>query len=194
LYSNKLAYMSKRPGASSFGALLAKKAKTDQQTAADQVSQNQITSSKNRYLSTPVQPAKALSVFLTNARTAARNFLPKETKYPVTKPFCEIEARLGILKLPFGATDRRVTSSGPKHHNGVVVEAFHCHQQPGCVMESGVSRTHFVTWTHGGLVSRVERILFDGYFPFVSHRTLGFRHFITERSWANRSSPRSHGS
>ena len=142
--------MSKRPGG--FGALLAKKAKTDQQTAADHASQNQNVN-KNRYLSTPVVPAKALSIFLVNARGAARRFLPKETKYPVTRPFCEIEARLGILKLPFGAADRRVTSSGPKQHNGVVVEAFHCHQQPACGMEAGISRTHYVTWTQQGLVS-----------------------------------------
>ncbi|CAB9512432.1 capping enzyme subunit alpha [Seminavis robusta] len=139
--------MSKRPGG--FNALLAKKAKTDQRTAAD--GSHGHNPNRNRYLATPVQPQNALSKFLMQARAAARRFLPKETKYPVTTPFCEVEARLGVLKLPFGAADRRVTSSGPKQHNGHVVETFHVHQQPNPVMESGLSRTHFQTWTQGGL-------------------------------------------
>ena len=146
--------MSRRPG-SDFANILKKKQKTDQQTSAAQASHaNSNASSRNKYLSTPVQPERALAIFLTQARQAARRFLPKEsTTYPVTKPFCEIEARFGILKLPFGQRDRRVTSSGPKLHNGTVVKAFHCHQEPSPAMESGVSRTHFVTWTQGGLVS-----------------------------------------
>lgn len=147
--------MSKRSGTSGFAGLLAKKKKTDEETAANQAAQAaNSASSKNRYLSTPVQPERALAIFLAQARHAARRFLPKETTtYPITKPFCEVEARLGILKLPFGTRDRRVTSSGPKVHNGTTVKAFHCHQEPNCNMESGVSRTHFQTWTQGGLVS-----------------------------------------
>jgi len=147
--------MSKRGGGggSGFSDLLKKKQKTDAATAEHSAAANSNAGSKNRYLSTPVQPERALAIFLNQARQAARRFLPKEsTTYPVTKPFCEIEARFGILKLPFGQRDRRVTSSGPKLHSGTVVKAFHCHQEPPPVMESGVSRTHFVTWTHGGLV------------------------------------------
>ena len=144
--------MSKRPGG--FADLLAKKAKTDRQTNAENAAQVSNPASTNRYLSSPVPPEGALATFLVQARNAARRFLPKETTtYPVTNPFCEIEARLGILKLPFGTRDRRVTSSGPKMQNGKTVKAFHVHQQPPCVMESGVSRTHFLTWTQGGLVS-----------------------------------------
>lgn len=145
--------MSKRSGGS-FGDLLKKKRKTVEQTSAANAAQaNSHAAHKNRYLSTPIQPEKALAIFLTQARHAARRFLPKEaTTYPVTKPFCEIEARFGILKLPFGQRDRRVTSSGPKLHHGTVVKAFHCHQEPAPAMESGVSRTHFTTWTQGGLV------------------------------------------
>jgi len=143
--------MSKRPGG--FADLLAKKAKTDRQTNAEQAAQASNPASKNRYLSSPVPPESALASFLLQSRHAAKQFLPKEITFPITKPFCEIEARLGILKLPFGQRDRRVASSGPKSKDGKPVKAFHCHQQPNCVMESGVSRTHFLTWTQGGLVS-----------------------------------------
>lgn len=139
--------MSKRPGG--FGALLAKKAKLDQQTAENRASTAN-NNPKNRYLSQPVQPVRSLAGWLVEARNASRKFLPKETTtYPITKPFCEIEARLGILKQPFGGT-QRVTSSGPKHFKGQMVETFQCKQE--AAMESGVSRTHFVSWTQGGVV------------------------------------------
>ena len=91
-----------------------------------------------------------LATWLIEARNSARKFLPKETtSYPITKPFCEIEARLGILKQPYGG-NQRVTSSGPKPFNGTTVETYHCRQE--AAMESGVSRTHFVAWTQGGVV------------------------------------------
>ena len=151
--------MSKRGGGGGLSALMAKKQKTDSQTAADAASQQQ-NNNRNKYLSQPVRPDHTLAIFLAQARQAARRFLPKEaTTYPVTTPFCEIEVRLGILKLPFGQRDRRVCSSGPKHVNGMTVQAFHCCQQPPPSMESGVSRTHFLKWTQAGLV-RVVYIMF----------------------------------
>ena len=158
----------KRPAGNFTADLLKKKAKTDTQTAAnaDSAAGNN-PGNKNRYLSTPVQPERALAIFLTETRNAARRFLPKETtQYPIQKPFCEVEARFGILKLPFGNRDRRVTSSGPKQHSGQVVKAFHCHQEPHCAMESGVSRTHFSRWTQGGLV-RYNIGLFILYYSLV---------------------------
>ena len=95
-----------------------------------------------------------MATWLVEARNAARNFLPKETTtYPITKPFCEIEARLGILKQPFGGT-QRVTSSGPKHFKNHMVETFQ--NKLDVAMESGVSRTHFITWTQGGVVRSTE--------------------------------------
>jgi len=140
--------MSKR-GSSGLAGLLSKKAKTDEQSVNN--SSNARSKNTNRYLSSPVVPERALSMFLTQARNSARKMLPKEsTKYPVTKPFCEVEARLGILKLPFG-TDRRVTSSGPKHVNGNLVRTFFCNQEPACRMKSGVTRSHFSKWTMAGL-------------------------------------------
>lgn len=144
--------MSKRGGG--FADLLKKKQKTEQQTSADRaaIATSNAAGGKNKYLSKPVHPVQTLSLFLFQARNAARKFLPKETTtYPVSKPFCEIEARIGILKLPFGTRDRRVTSSGPKLQNGQVVQAFHCSQDPSPAMESGVSRTHFTMWTQGGI-------------------------------------------
>ena len=97
-----------------------------------------------------IVPVRSLAQWLVDARNAARKFLPKETTtYPITKPFCEIEARLGILKQPFGGR-QRVTSSGPKQFKGQMVETFQCKQE--AAMESGVSRTHFVFWTQGGVV------------------------------------------
>lgn len=68
------------------------------------------------------------------------------------QPFCEIEARIGILKSPFGTHDRRVCSSGPKQVNGQAAKAFQCSEiEPRCFFESGITRSHNVHWTQAGL-------------------------------------------
>jgi hypothetical protein len=129
------------------GGMLAKKSKLDDQTATPR-STNPAASLKNPFLAKPVQPEKFIQIFLTQARNSARKFLPKSTTFPVSKPFCEIEARIGMLKVK----QRRVTSSGPKRIQQTVVQAFDCSslpQQPS--MESGVSRSHYVHWTQAGL-------------------------------------------
>ena len=136
--------MPKRQG-SAFAALLAKQAKTAEETAADRASrppQNQIPSC----LSKPVGIISAIVEFLEQAQKKAVELQHHEL---------EIEARLGILEPTFGAP-RRVTSSGPKQQNGHFVEAFHCSQ---CRMNAGVSRTHFMTWTEGGKVWASAHIL-----------------------------------
>jgi hypothetical protein len=110
----------------------------------------------NRYLAHPVDPVKTLQIFLTQVRTSARNFLPKEQrKFPITVPFCEVEARLGILKVPHSM--QRVTSSGAKSvttasGKRAVASAFDCSNvDPRCVMESGISRRHATQWTTTGV-------------------------------------------
>ena len=103
-------------------------------------------------------------MFLIQARTSARNYLPKsQQKFPIQKPFCEIEARLGVLGVPHSVPMRRVTSSGAKMAPGTnkVVKAFECSSvQPRCVMGSGVSRSHFAKWTSDGNHSAVLRQAF----------------------------------
>jgi hypothetical protein len=147
--------MSKRPGG--LGGLLAKRAKLDEQVerpsggggAGAGGAGGPAGDLKNPFLSRPVQPEKSISQFLQQARQAAINYLPKEQQgKPITVPFCEIEARLGVLKV----NDRRVTSSGPKLIRNTVVPAFDCTQlaqRPA--LESGLSRSHYVHWTLAGL-------------------------------------------
>jgi hypothetical protein len=110
----------------------------------------------NRYLAHPVDPEKTLQIFLTQVRTSARNFLPREQrKFPITVPFCEVEARLGILKVPHSM--QRVTSSGAKKATTssgkqAFAAAFDCSNvEPRCAMESGISRRHSTQWTSTGV-------------------------------------------
>ena len=103
------------------GDLMAKKSKLDEQTAAPKEANQNKHSKHNPFLSKPIQPEKALQIFLTQARNSARKYLPKQTtKLPITKPFCEIKARIGILKV----NNRRVTSGGGQkdwkfHHSSL---------------------------------------------------------------------------
>ncbi|KAG7342838.1 mRNA capping enzyme [Nitzschia inconspicua] len=144
--------MSKRPNADGvLGDLMSKKSKLDEKTAsttgggAAGRGGNHL---KNPFLAKPTQPEKLLQIFLTQVRNSARRYLPNGTKIPITEPFCEVEARLGILRV----NNRRVTSSGPKQINGAVVHAFDGTMLPvEPSMVSGVSRSHFVSWTQGGL-------------------------------------------
>lgn len=142
-------------GGMDFKSLMSKKQKTDaniaQQNAANAAASS---ASKNRYLKHPVKPDQSFKIFLIQARNAARSFLPKETlKHgPIKKPFCEIEARLGILKIPYGSKNQRITSSGAKHVGGKLVQTYQASSiNPPCIMESGVSRSHFFRWTQSGL-------------------------------------------
>ena len=135
------------------GGMLAKRSKLEEQTGANRSATSSgsgrpAASLRNPFLKAPVQPEKALQIFLTQVRTSARKYLPKSTPLPVTKPFCEVEARMGILKV----NQRRVTSSGPKRVQNTVVHAFDCTNLPQLPsMESGVSRSHYVHWTQAGL-------------------------------------------
>lgn len=125
---------------------------------SDHLHQTQNKSPPNPFLSRPVNPEEALRIFLLTARNTARQTVPKGVEFPITKPFCEIEARLGILKSPFGARGMRVFSSGPKRVNfkgkQVVANAFDCtptHSTNACHFEGGVTKNHFTHWTSAGL-------------------------------------------
>lgn len=147
--------------------IAAKKAKLDQSVAASGGggggggAASAHHTSSNPYLSQPVQPEAALRIFLTQIRSAARKYLPAEQQeQPVARPFCEVEARLGILKVNHACPDRRVTSTGAKAVNGKPARAFDCSRQP-CSMLSGVSRSQFVRTTGAGIseVSPLSRAL-----------------------------------
>jgi hypothetical protein len=138
--------MSKRPGGfGSLGSLMTKKARLDEKTA--QPKSESSSKFKNPFLAKPVQPAKTLQIYLTQVRNSARKYNPAN-KIPITKPFCEVEARIGIMTV----NNRRVASSGAKRVQNTIVQAFDCTslpQQPS--MKSGVSRSHYVHWTQVGL-------------------------------------------
>ncbi len=140
--------MSKRPGNFSLGGMVEKKNKLEAQTGRTPSNANPAASLRNPFLSHPVQPEKAFQIFLTQVRNSARKYLPNSTTLPITTPFCEVEARIGILKV----NQRRVTSSGLKRIQNAVVHAFDCTNLPQLPsMESGVSRSHYVHWTQAGL-------------------------------------------
>lgn len=151
--------MSKRPAGTLSGLVEEQKksARLDEQR-----SRRSQTSSKNPFLSRPVNPEDALRIFLWTARSKARENVPREMSYPITEPFCEVEARIGILfrKSPFGGeSDMRVLSSGPKkvpfRGNEMWVSAFDCtpvsEANRLCNFEGGISKTNFVNWTSSGL-------------------------------------------
>lgn len=149
--------MSKRPGG--LGSLISKRAKLDKVSASTGGGGGGGGGSgrgRNPYLSHPILPDRSLQGFLMKCRTAALNFLPKEQrKLPIKVPFCEVEARLGILKVP--GSLRRVVSTGAKSVRKpdgtmAVAPAFDCTQvEPRCAMESGVSRRHSTQWTGTGI-------------------------------------------
>lgn len=137
--------MSKRPAGVNLGSLMNKKSKFDEKTAQPKSASNS-SKLKNPFLAKPIQPEKTLQIYLTQVRNAARKYNPN--KPPYSRPFCEVEARIGILKV----NNRRVTSSGPKRIQNAVVQAFDCTSLPQIPsMESGVSRSHYVHWTQVGL-------------------------------------------
>mmetsp|Transcript_8554 Transcript_8554/g.18440 ORF Transcript_8554/g.18440 Transcript_8554/m.18440 type:complete len:780 (+) Transcript_8554:168-2507(+) len=145
--------MSKRSGGVNLGGLMAKKSKLDEKTAANAKS-SRAGSGKgpiNPYLTKPVPPEQMIQILLTQFRNTARKYNGGNGGRPYTSPFCEVEARIGILKVH----NRRVTSSGPKRVNGAVVKAFDGGAVPNGIeppsMVSGISRSHFVGWTLAGL-------------------------------------------
>jgi mRNA capping enzyme, catalytic domain/mRNA capping enzyme, beta chain/mRNA capping enzyme, C-terminal domain len=135
--------------------------KTEQKTASNKAAKPQSPSAL--YLSHPVSPEQSIAAFFIHVRETARKYLPKETaKFPITQPYCEVECRIGILQVPHALPPRRVTSSGPKQHQGRVVQAFDISRiEPRAAMGSGVSRLDFVQWTGAGLseVSPVSHAL-----------------------------------
>jgi len=139
-----------RPGGS-LGDILGKRARLDQQlaSATPALSARPSRRPSNPYLSHPVAPEAALQKFLMEVRSRARRYLPAEMRNkPITAPFCEVEARLGILKVPHAVPDRRVTSTGAKR----AARAFDCScRHHNCSMVSGVSRSHFARSTGSGL-------------------------------------------
>ena len=146
--------MSKRPGGLNISGLMAKKSKLDEKTAANAKSNGHGAPSgglKNPYLSKPINPEMTLQMLLTQFRNTARKYNGGNNNKPYTKPFCEIEVRIGILKVH----NRRVTSSGIKRLQGKVVQAFDGAAPPGGIeppsMVSGISRSNYVGWTQAGL-------------------------------------------
>lgn len=144
-------------------ANLAAQTKRSNAGASASSSRRQPTNSRsNPFLSRPADPTHALKTFLHTARNEARRNIPPGVKLPIRKPFCEIEARLGVIKAPFGARPMRVLSSGPKRVPGrdgkmVISKAFLCSSdgssqgRPQCTFEGGVTKTNFTNWTSAGL-------------------------------------------
>lgn len=152
--------MSKRSsGDAGLGSLahLTKQVKQNENRSSA-TSRNQSRGPTNPYLARPVNPEEALRIFLMTARATARDNVPNEHSFPIKQPFCEIEARFGILKPPFGAREMRVFSSGAKRvtYNGktMVANAFDCSQNGqsrACNFEGGITKTNFTNWTCAGL-------------------------------------------
>jgi mRNA capping enzyme, catalytic domain/mRNA capping enzyme, beta chain len=114
-----------------------------------------ISQQQNPYLAQPVQPELAIQSFLMQVRNVARRYLPpsssdQQQSRATTVPFCEVEARLGVLKVNHTAPERRVTSSGAKSVHGKAAKAFDCSNQQ-CSMLSGVSRTQYIRTTGSGI-------------------------------------------
>ena len=162
----------KRP-ASGIAGLISKKSREDERPgggaggSGGSADNNASSATKNPYLTRPDNPEKLLALFLMQARNHARRVNPNGTQFPVAEPYCEIEARIGILKSPFGLHDMRVASSGPKRVNlpggrSVVANAFLVsagdeapHQAAAAgarpAFEGGITRSHYVHWTGAGL-------------------------------------------
>jgi len=121
-------------------SLLAKQAKTDAKTQATRhQQQQQQKSTSNPYLRYPLKhPSQAIFTFLKQARSTALK---------QTIPSVEIEARIGILKAPFGMHERRIASSAEGGGRAFEVTSI----EPRALYESGVTRSHYVHWTQAGL-------------------------------------------
>lgn len=123
------------------------------------------------FLSNPVIPEKAISIFLTQARTTLLKGVSAGTDFSTTKHSAEIETRIGILKTSYpGHRDMRVLSFGPKTVESkgeiFISNAFICSTLPQTSLsqtlphhsviphyqfENGVTRAHFTKWTGSGI-------------------------------------------
>lgn len=119
----------------------------------------------NPYLAHPVtSPTCRLQQFFMDAHSNARKFLPSSSssvgsnKVQQQESFCEIEARLGILKVP--GTLRRVVASSSASSSAALM--YDCsHVEPRASMVTGVSRRHLIKWTGTGIaeVNNITRAL-----------------------------------
>jgi len=116
----------------------------------------------NPFLKFPCDPEYAIANFLIQARAEGMKVLKKCRETGTTPPALEVEARIGSIRSPFGATDMRVMSSGAKKvqvgggKNGDerIVKAFHCSASnipSAAPFVAGVSKSHFLRWTSSGL-------------------------------------------
>ena len=149
--------MSKRP-AFNMKDIQAKKAKLDAMANNSRSSSSTGTAAaanhSNPFLAQPVQPEVAIQIYLMQFRHSARRYYyassgsdSSSSHSKITTPFCEIEVRLGLLKVHHAVPERRVTSSGAKHPH---YKAYDCSNK-SCHMESGVNRTHYIRTTSVGI-------------------------------------------
>jgi len=139
--------MAKRGGALS--GLISKRAKLNEQTSSKSASSGG-GGPRNPFLTRPVKPEDAIRIFLFQSRAEAK----RRQQHGSNKPVVEIEARIGILKSPYGAHEMRVSSSGPKRINNKVANAFLCNGENSSQranFEGGITRSHYVHWTMAGL-------------------------------------------
>ena len=158
---------SKRP-AGALSGMLAKKAREDGRSGAAPGSRSGGggggAGGGNPYLARPDNPERMLKLFLLQARTEGRRAAAAGPGLPLARPLVEIEARIGILKSPFGAHEMRVASSGPKRvsvggetrvANAFLVSTGDEASGGGAArrphFEGGITRSHYVHWTGPGL-------------------------------------------
>lgn len=156
--------MSKRPNMLKMSELTSKKAKSDRD-AGSHSGRSAASKIHNPFMSQPIiNPQQALCQFLLTARNDARKLLTRRGEsLPATKPFVEIEARIGTIKSPMGLNDMRILASGPKtmkiKEKQTVVNAFLINSfsdqsnnnANGTSFVGGITRSHFTKWTGAGL-------------------------------------------
>lgn len=166
---------SKKRKTFSVGAAIEKRDKLEADTST--ALQDRIhTITSNPFLAPIVNPTYTIQIFLMEARIKARQFIQsKGLPLNGNSSIVEVEARLGIIKAPFGTEDKRITSSGAKtmelQGRDVLVHAFLCSTDgfdasklssntssniQNCnttrpPFEGGITRAHFTKWTSMGL-------------------------------------------
>ena len=159
----------------SVGAAIEKRDKLEADTST--ALQDRIhTITSNPFLAPIVNPTYTIQIFLMEARIKARQFIQsKGLPLNSNSSIVEVEARLGIIKAPFGTEEKRITSSGAKtmelQGRDVLVHAFLCStdgfdaskvsSNSSCNIqncnttrppfEGGITRAHFTKWTSMGL-------------------------------------------
>jgi len=152
----------KRPAGSALAGILTKKNREDDRAAAEQSASSSASATRsNPFLHNPGSPEHMLSTFLIQSWSEARRIVPRG-KFPATEPFVEVEARIGIIRSPYGLHDMRIASSGPKRvqikGRPAIANAFLISSGDDVVgggtrptFEGSITRSHFVHWTGGGL-------------------------------------------